>query len=344
MLINDNQYLTIIALDKINFFFNNSPDFTDRYVFMNSKIIVIDDGSNYLKASFLNNSGELITSSVASRVIRNALPSLDGKNYSANSFKVGNNFYSVSSCATSVIPTNNAGYQFSEHNRVLVHNVLKNVVNASSIIDVVVTLPIGTYFNADGSQNETAINDKVSNVKGSIEYLDNTDSIKIDGCYVLPESIPAFVNVRNEMSLTGNRFLVVDIGGTTTDVAIITSDNQIERSRSFNLGALSQLDKFSLAVCNRCNISEITDALALDGLLSGSMFGVDVSDLASSIKSEFSTLIDESINKISDPRLFDAVILTGGGSSIVTLNYSNAVSSSTPQFDNALGAQYMVNQ
>lgn len=313
---------------------------------MNSNLIVIDDGSNYLKASFLNDSNELITSSVASRVIRNALPSLDGKSYSANSFKVGNNFYSVSTCATSVIPTNNSSYQFSEHNRVLIHNVLKNVVNANNCgtIDVVVTLPIGTYFNVDGSQNELAINDKVNNVKGSIEYLDKTDSIKIDGCYVLPESIPAFVNARNELSLSGDRFLVVDIGGTTTDVAIITSDNQIERSRSFNLGALSQLDKFSLSVCNRCNISEITDALALDGLLTGSLFGVDVSDLASAIKFEFSTLIDEAINKISDPRLFDSVILTGGGSSIVTLNYSNAVSSATPQFDNALGAYAMVSQ
>lgn len=311
---------------------------------MQNKTIVIDDGSNYIKVSYLNHLDEIITSKFESRVIRKALPSIDGNGYSSSSFKIGNNYYSVASSASQVIPTNNNAYQYSEHNRVLVHHALKSVLgnDVTDPVDVVVTLPIGAYFNLDGSPNEAKIADKVENIKGEIEYLDGTSKIKIDGCYVLPESIPAFVRTKEHLKLKGDRHLIVDVGGTTTDIAVITSDNQIEQSLSLNVGALATLTSLSRQLCNTLNLSELTDSLALSALLTGSVLDTDVSSITTKLIGDFTSKIDEAINSIGEVRIFNNIVLTGGGSSLIKLDYPNIVMSGSPQFDNVLGALNMV--
>lgn len=306
-----------------------------------SKLVVIDDGSNYLKVSYIDKDGEKTLLSFESRVINKAMPSLTGDGYSKNSFQINGNKYSVSKSSIDVIPTNNKEYQYSEHNRVLIHHALRQI-GITGDVEVCATLPIGTFFNLDGSENSVAIDAKCNNLIGEIDYLDGNSSINITGCYVLPESIPAFVCAKKELKLSGDRFLVIDVGGTTTDVAIITSDNQIEKSTSFNFGAFKAIKEFTSIVCNKLDLNELSDALALNGFLTGSILGQDVSDDALRIKNDFSKSVEALIKQFAEIKLFDSVIITGGGSHLLSLAYPNVVKTSNPQFDNASGMLSMV--
>lgn len=300
------------------------------------KRVVIDDGSSFVKCCHLIGEVESLES-LPARVIRKALPSMCMRGFSDASYEIDGEKFSYSSTAVETIPTNNQEYQSSLHNRVLVHHALKKA-GINGEVEVVTTLPIGQFFNVDGSKNHSLIQRKIDNIKGDIKHLDGSDSVTISSCYVLPEGVPAFVHAKNELSLSGSRFLMVDIGGTTTDILIINSDNQIENFKSVNLGALKMIKDFSNQVCTTLELSELTDELAVNGLLNGSVVGVDVSDISKSVIRSFEAVVNEAIADFGELRLFDAVIFSGGGANLLNSNYIQAMKTKQPQFDNARGA------
>lgn len=303
----------------------------------NLKKVVIDDGSNFIKFCSKNDNNEINTFSLPSRVIRKAMPSANASGFSDASYEIDSERFSVSKTAIGVIPTNNRQYQTSKHNRVLIHHALKQA-NISGEIEVITTLPIGQFFNPDGSRNEPLIRQKIDNVKGEIKHLDNTDSVIISSCYVLPEAVPAFIYAKTELELTGERYLLVDIGGTTTDLAVINSDNQIEKFESLNIGALRIITNFANMVCEKLQLSELTDELAIQGLLKKKVAGEDVTDIADKVISEFEVLVNEAAAGMGELRLFDGVIFSGGGANLLKSEYINVLKTKEPQFDNAKGA------
>lgn len=302
--------------------------------------VMIDDGSNYVKLCFkINDSVQ--TQLIPSRVIRKALPSMSMAGFSDASYEIDGDRFSFSSTATGVIPTNNQDFQVALHNRVLINHALKNA-GLTGDIEVVVTLPVGQFFNVDGSRNDELINKKIDNVKGKVKHLDGSKGVDIKSCYVLPEGVPAFVYAKHELGLTGRRFLMVDIGGTTTDILIINGDDQIENFKSVNVGALKMLSEFSTLVCSKLQLSELTDELTIDGLLSGVVVGVDVSEFAKRVIKSFEAMVNESISDFGELKLFDAVIFSGGGANLFNSDYINALKTKEPQFDNARGAQILL--
>ncbi|MFA0156829.1 plasmid segregation protein ParM domain-containing protein [Vibrio sp. 10N.261.46.A3] len=302
--------------------------------------IMIDDGSNYVKLCF--KSGDVLeTQIIPSRVIRKALPSMSMAGFSDASYEIDGEKYSFSSTATGVIPTNNQDYQVALHNRVLINHALKKA-GVIGDVEVVTTLPVGQFFNVDGSRNDELIARKISNVKAKVKHLDGSEGVDIKSCYVLPEGVPAFVFAKQELGLTGGRFLMVDIGGTTTDILIINGDDQIENFKSVNVGALKMLSEFSTLVCSKLQLSELTDELTIEGLLSGVVVGVDVSDFAKQVIKSFESMVNESISDFGELKLFDAVIFSGGGANLLNSSYIQALKTKDPQLDNVKGAQILL--
>ena len=299
-------------------------------------MVMIDDGSNYIKLC-ANLDGKNETLLIPSRVIRKALPSMSTTGFSDASYEIDDNRFSFSKSAVGTIPTNNRQYQVSEHNRVLIHHALKKA-NVSGDVEVVTTLPIGQFFNPDGSKNEKLIASKIKNIKGDITYLDGAKKANVTACYVLPEGVPAFVYAKQELNLSGSRYLLVDIGGTTTDLVVINDDDQIEQFESVNVGALKMLSEFSTIVSEKLQLSELTDEIVINGLLNGVIAGEDVSDIASRIIQSFEHVINESMAKFGEVRLFDAVIFSGGGANLFKSSFVNVLKTKEPQFDNARGA------
>ena len=128
----------------------------DREEVIQKLKVMIDDGSNYVKLCFKMN--DIVqTKLIPSRVIRKALPSMSMAGFSDASYEIDGERFSFSSTATGVIPTNNQEFQVALHNRVLINHALKNAGLVGDI-EVVVTLPVGQFFNVDGARNDELIN------------------------------------------------------------------------------------------------------------------------------------------------------------------------------------------
>ena len=304
--------------------------------------IVIDDGSNFVKVAYRDISGEVKVHAFPSRVIRKAVPSATGAGLSTSSYQVGEERFTVSKSAADTIPTDNRLYQTSIHNRVLIqhaiHHVLDELNGEDDAVNVMLTLPVGQFFNPDGTRNESLIEEKIKNAKGEIENLGGKRYISIKNCYVMPEGVPAFAHVKRALNLTGTRYLLADIGGTTTDLVVINDQDQIEQFQSLNIGALKMLSKFSMLVSEKLKLSGLTDELSINGLLNGVVAGEDVSELASSVLKNFQSMVNDEIARLGELRLFDAVIYSGGGANLLSSSYVDVIKSDKPQFDNALGA------
>lgn len=304
--------------------------------------LVIDDGSNFVKIAYRNKNSEICTHAFASRVIRKAVPSATSTGLSTDSYEVEGERYTVSKTATDTIPTDNRSYQTSAHNRVLIqhgiHYVLNQLDSDEEQVNVMVTLPVGQFFNPDGSKNQQLIAKKIDNVKGAIKNLGGNKTIQIDSCYVMPEGVPAFTHVKDSLKLAGSRYLLADIGGTTTDLVVINDQDQIEQFQSLNLGALKMLSKFSTLVSEKLNLSGLTDDLAINGLLTGVVAGDDVSEITTAVLKDFQSTVNDEIARLGELRLFDGVIYSGGGANLLSSTYVSVLKSKKPQFDNALGA------
>ncbi|GIU42815.1 recombinase [Shewanella sairae] len=304
--------------------------------------LVLDDGSNFIKIAYRNKDNSITTHAFASRVIRKAVPSTTLTGLSAASYEIDGDRYTVSKTAVDTIPTDNRTYQTSFHNRVLIQHGIRYVLDQlgtdEEFVNVMVTLPVGQFFNPDGTKNEQLIEKKIQNVKGHVKNLGGNKTVKIESCYVMPEGVPAFTHVKNELRLTGSRYLLADIGGTTTDLVVINDQDQIEQFQSLNLGALKMLSKFSTLVSEKLNLSGLTDELAVNGLLSGMVAGDDVSDIVTMVLKDFQSTVNDEIARLGELRLFDAVIYSGGGANLLSSTYVDVLKSKEPQFDNALGA------
>ena len=294
--------------------------------------IVIDDGSNFIKFGY-EKDGKQVLDSIPSRVIRKAIPTLDG--YSSSSYKVGDNVYSVSPTGKGSIPTNNRDYQTSEANRVLINHVIK--LSGAKSVDIILTLPVNQFFNPDSSINTELIEAKKSNAMGDLISLDNQELADIKAVFVMPEGVPAFSHAKQNLGLEDGRYLIVEVGGTTTELIIFSPDSSIESFKSLNIGSLNMIDNFEQLVISRLCLDELTDAQKFNGLINGTVAGQCVKNEVNACVGSFKTAINDNIKTMGSFALFDKVIYSGGGARLLKVN-DNVVITDNPQFDNALGA------
>lgn len=297
--------------------------------------IAIDDGSSYIKTAYQSKHG-LRTCITPSRVIRQAIVTETG--YSDASYEIDGYQYSVVKQAVGTIPTNNREYQTSEANRVLINHAIKiaNYSDYFATCDIVLTIPVSQFFNPDGSVNNERIQEKIDNAKGEIKSLDNKKLAEIKKVYVMPEGVPAFNHVKSENKLDDGRYLLVDIGGTTTDLVIIDDNGEIENFLSINIGALAMIQEFKQHCLAKLRLNELSEDLALGGLLSGLVAGQDMGNEARLCVRNFSAKLKDNVGQLGDLQLFDGVICSGGGSTLTPI-HENQIQTKQTQLDNAIG-------
>ncbi|AUW07445.1 ParM/StbA family protein [Vibrio campbellii] len=299
----------------------------------------IDDGSSAIKAAFDKGDG-VKTHSFESRVIRNALP--DNKTvtgFSASSYEINGEKYAVVEDSDGIVPTTTVTYQTSEVNRVLVHHMLKQI-GMTGKVSVLVTLPVDQFLNSDGSRNQQLIEAKIANIKGEITYLDGTKPAEIVSVIVVPEGVPAYQYACSELSLGGEsnigRYFVIDIGGTTTDILDI-KNGQIVSSGSLPIGALEMIESFKGVIKNRLGFRSVPDSDALEGILTGRTLHNDFSSEAKIEIEKFNKRLSDHVLTDGQYVKYTNVIYSGGGANLVEPEMHNAVKTSNPRFDNALG-------
>ncbi|WP_215811818.1 plasmid segregation protein ParM domain-containing protein, partial [Escherichia coli] len=88
-------------------------------------------------------------------------------------------------------------------------------------VDIVVTLPLGEYLDENDQPNLANIERKKNNVRRAVT-VQGRENFTIRKVSVLPESVPAGFDVLKDLNDLES-LLIVDIGGTTLDIAHVRS-------------------------------------------------------------------------------------------------------------------------
>lgn len=154
-------------------------------------------------------------------------------------------------------------------NRFLVHAALEKVgLGNNTPVAVVTGLPLKQYMPEMGSINKRLIDAKRENMLTPVTVgVDNKPSAKIVFHGVFPEAIAGLADylidnngrMREGMSFDHVR-MVLDIGGRTTDIAIILPGNDIGKIETINWGVSNMRD-------NLCKLIEDKLDLKLDSMV-----------------------------------------------------------------------------
>ncbi|CAH7381523.1 Protein StbA [Vibrio chagasii] len=186
--------------------------------------IAVDDGSTNVKAAWLEN-GQLKTIVSPNSFRKNWKSAALRKDKAVFNYEIGSTKYTYDATSDKALETTHVDYQYSDLNLLSVHHALLQTGIKPQKVELVVTLPITEYYNADDCQkNEASIERKRQNLMREIA-LNKGELFEVVDVTVMPESLPAVLS-----SLIGTgcnqftRSLVVDLGGTTLDMGIVVGE------------------------------------------------------------------------------------------------------------------------
>ncbi|MRI33939.1 hypothetical protein EOPP23_13165 [Endozoicomonas sp. OPT23] len=289
-------------------------------------LVVIDEGSAQAKATYRAENGAVLTRVVPSRIAEQAKVDINGYAESAYFTEEGGE-YTVNGDFDDIIRTNIPSYQTSEANRALVHETLRQSGFAGRSVRVAVTLPMNQFFSKVKGDpiNQKLISSKKRNILGGIKSAAGHQLAEIIDCKVYPEGIPAlFDTIRDDSGALKPGFdeamkiLVVDIGGTTTDVSVVTPNGTIEAYDSFQTGVLTIAERFSELAAPEFGIKRIPRAMAEEALKTGRLKNIEVGNLIErASRTVLKTILRELEAMVSSPTLLDKVLIVGGGASLI---------------------------
>ncbi len=297
-------------------------------------LVVIDEGSAQAKATFRAENGAVITKVVPSRIAEQAKVDINGYAESAYFTEEGGE-YTVNGDFDDIIRTNIPSYQISEANRALVHETLRQSGFGGRSVRVAVTLPMSQFFSkVQGAPiNQKLISRKKRNILGSIKSAAGHPLAEIIDCKVYPEGIPAlFDTIRDDSGAlkpgfdAAMKILVVDIGGTTTDVSVVTPNGTIESYDSFQTGVLAVAERFAELAAPEFGFKRIPRAMAEEALKTRRLKNIEVSNIIKrASRNVMQTILRELEAMVSTPSLLDKVLIVGGGASLMGRDLAEAM-------------------
>ena len=153
------------------------------------------------------------------------------------------------------------------------------------------------------------------------------------------------LKVRNE---TKGQVAIVDIGGRTTDVAVVVDGESINHSKSGteNLGVLDVYASIQKAIRKEYRVKEQYPLDDFDSAVRTGKFKLwnqeqDVSELVEEVVGEHESKIARAVErKLGRASNLNAVVFVGGGSALFTTiasRFPNGQFADDPEFANAMG-------
>ena len=130
--------------------------------------------------------------------------------------------YTFDTISPETLQTNTAQWQYSPENTLAIHHALLTSGLEPQDVEIVVTLPLAEFYDADGQYRTDNIERKKKSVMRNVQ-LKNGTAFTLKKVTVRPESIPAGINISNSLK-EGQAMLIVDLGGTTLDLAIVAAE------------------------------------------------------------------------------------------------------------------------
>lgn len=247
-------------------------------------------------------------------------------------------------------------YPFSGMNRVIVAHALRMAGLGGKKIRLATGLPLATFFKGD-KPNADIIGRKDESIRKAVKPMDGSSPAEIVEHRVFPEGLAAWIdyavddagNLRD--GIENETVAVIDIGGRTTDTAVVMPQRRIDhaRSGSANIGVLDVIEAVGMSLLKEFNVE--IPAYAIEKALTSRsirMWGkdVEIGEHIDRASDEVLTRIMREINRrLGSAVDIDKVILVGGGAHVfkkALTRYPNIAIAKDPEFANARGfAKYM---
>jgi plasmid segregation protein ParM len=244
-------------------------------------------------------------------------------------------------------------FHISSMNRVLVNHALLAANYSGVKVDLIAGLPVDNFFTS-GEKNLHKIEQKKKNLLKSVKNLVNpnmnTDiqSVRI-GCQAIAAFVDYFLDENlNEKDVPVERVAIVDIGGRTTDIAIILAGSKFDEkySGTANMGVLDVYNVVAQGIRKEFDTNDKYSLSLLDKVVRTKKIRLwsqdhDVSHIVDKAVLERENEIAREIErKIGNASNTDVVLFVGGGSALfknIANHFRNGVIADDPEFANARG-------
>nr|WP_245677498.1 plasmid segregation protein ParM domain-containing protein [Candidatus Arsenophonus triatominarum] len=226
--------------------------------------VFIDDGSTNIKLIWLENDEKKVAivptsfkrgwvADIGNDDIVNFL--IEGEKYSFDKLDIRN------------ITTNNSEWQYSLINTVAIHHALLQTSIIPQEVDITVTLPLAEYYDEDNQINFDNIERKKKNLRKIVSNNKNFPMFSFKEISVKPESIPAGFDKLIDIPETQS-MLIVDIGGTTLDIAQISGNMSgvvnLAGDSDIGVSIITREIKRILETANTCASNYIADQFIIN--------------------------------------------------------------------------------
>jgi len=253
-------------------------------------------------------------------------------------------------------PTYFDAYPFSGLNRAIVQHALQQAGLGGQSVHAVSGLPVGSFYQGDGSRREETLARKRASLKLGVDPLDGRLSAAVAFHEVIPEALAAWYDhVISEsdggVQLAAERLqvpiAVVDIGGRTTDYVVV-ADQAVRHSASGSLhcGLLDVKREVAEGIRARFDIETVSERAVEEALQSGQvrLFGKtqDVSVLVKTAQRQVvERLHAETQRQLGRGAELERILFVGGGTVALAEQihdwFPNQTVAEHPAFANARG-------
>jgi plasmid segregation protein ParM len=319
-------------------------------------LVAIDDGYAQTKLYGDSPSGGVIKRSMRSSARSGrfgGLTSLSGGRGGIGSYETEEGDVFTVSDEIEAESTKFDGFHTSTMNRALVTHSLISAGFGNRKVFLVTGLPVADYFLDDG-KNLEHIKTKEANLKKRI-WSPNNDVLMpiISDVKVGCQAVAAFIdyvvddNGEERNDPTG-RIAVVDIGGRTTDIAVVVGGSNIDHSMSGteNIGVLDVYDTLGREIRAHFKIRDKFPLSALDQAVRTGKIQIwgkdnEIGHLVAPILKEHEKVLAREVERrLGSAASLSAVVFVGGGSALFTgiaSHFPNGMMAEDPEFANARG-------
>lgn len=246
-------------------------------------------------------------------------------------------------------------YPFSDMNRVIVHHALRVAGLEGKDVSIATGLPLSWFYKGD-KPNADFIERKHASIMKPVKPVDGSRVAHIVGHKVFPEGLAAWVDyaVDDNGGLRCDHdetVAVIDIGGRTTDVAVVLPGRRIDHARcgSADLGGLNVVEEIRIALLKKLG-HDLGGTTVEKAMRTGTLkvWGkpVDIAaEIEAAAKQVGGAIMREVDRRIGSAFDIDRILLVGGGAHLfksIASTYPNIVVADEPEFANARGfAKYL---
>lgn len=257
-------------------------------------------------------------------------------------------------------------YPRSQLNRTLVHDALRRAGYGGRNVRITTGLPVSYYYMPNGEKNQTLIDGKIENLRKTV-LCGDIPVANIIANTVASEAVASFVDQLMDMDgvptddydeLVKLPVGIIDVGGKTTDCAVLLPGMMVDSSRSGSndVGVLTLIKAVSARLRVHLKLDSDLSATAIERALhTGTVriYGKDecVKSIVDEEKERLTGRIMNSIrDKVGKGADLDHVLFVGGGAIVLKdqllHHFPHARVPDQPEFANARGmlkfAKYVV--